>query len=235
MKKIIVFDVGGTLMEYINMPFVWLDFYPEALDYAISKLGINPTKEQSEAALETLRKFNPKVNYREKDYAPEYIFGKATESWDFEFSLRDLIYAFFESMNLTPYIYPETIPVLEELKQRGYTICTLTDVATGMPDELHKSYFKELLPYFDFYVSSITCGMRKPNTTGLKLIEKKYGVLMSEFVMIGDEEKDIKTAKNAGCKSVLIERKKRTRDFGQDFTARDLHEVLEYIDDKAVL
>ncbi len=235
MKKIIVFDVGGTLMEYINMPFVWLDFYPEALDYAVSHLRITPTEKQTEMALETLRQFNPKVNYREKDYTPEYIFGKATESWDFEFSLRDLIYAFFESMNLTPYIYPETIPVLEELKQRGYTICTLTDVATGMPDELHKSYFKELLPYFDFYVSSITCGMRKPNTTGLKLIEKKYGVLMSEFVMIGDEEKDIKTAKNAGCKSVLIERKKRTRDFGQDFTARDLHEVLECIDDKAAL
>lgn len=235
MKKIIVFDVGGTLMEYINMPFVWLDFYPKALDFAVSRLGITPTKKQTETALETLRQFNPKVNYREKDYPPEYIFGKATESWDFEFSLRDLIYAFFESMNLTPYIYPETIPVLEELKRRGYTICTLTDVATGMPDELHKSYFKELMPYFDFYVSSITCGMRKPNTAGLKLIEEKYGVPMSGFVMIGDEEKDIKTAGNAGCGSVLIERRNRTRDFGQDFTARDLHEVLEYIVDKAAL
>lgn len=132
-------------------------------------------------------------------------------------------------MNLTAYIYPETLDFLDKLKAEGYKIAALTDVAIGMPDELHKSYFHELLPYFDMYVSSISCGYRKPNPKGLSDIAEEFGVATSEMIMIGDEEKDIKTAKRFGCKSVLINRRNRNADFGQDYTVTDLNGLCEVL------
>ena len=57
------------------------------------------------------------------------------------------------------------------------------------------------------YVSSASCGFRKPNCTGLRLIAEHFGVPITELVFAGDEEKDRKTAENAGCKFVCVDRK----------------------------
>lgn len=221
----IVFDIGGTLMEYRNMPYVWLDFYGGAFNYVRERLALPLTDERLAESVETLRQFNPKVNYREIDYTPEYIFTKATEKWDCDFELGGVISAFFENMKLTPYIYPDSIPALERLKALGVTLCTLTDVATGMPDELHKSYFPELLPYLDMYVSSISCGMRKPNPKGLEDIAEHFGLSAEDMLFVGDEEKDMLVAKRFGCRSALIDRKDHSVDFGQDFTVRSLNGI----------
>ena len=223
--KAIVFDVGRTLMEYKNMPNVWTDFYQSSFEYVSRELDLNISDTDIEKSIEILRSYNPKIKYREIDYSPEVIFGNATEHWSCNFLLDDVINAFYSSLNLTSHIYEETIPVLEKLKAEGYIIAVLTDVATGMPDELHKSYFAELLPYFDMYVSSISCGWRKPNPKGLNDIAEHFGIAPEEMIYIGDEEKDINAAKRFGCKSVLIDRSKTGGNFGQDFTIVNLNEL----------
>ncbi len=220
--KVIVFDIGGTLMEYKNMPLSWLDFYKDGFRYVKSELSLSITKNDIDKSFEVLKSYNPRINPREVDVTPEVIFSEATAHWQGAFTLSDVINKFYESMTLTAYIYPETLDFLGELKAEGYKIAALTDVAIGMPDELHKSYFPELLPYFDMYVSSISCGYRKPNPKGLSDIAEEFSVATSEMIMIGDEEKDIKTAKRFGCKSVLIDRRNRNADFGQGYTVTDL-------------
>lgn len=227
--KVIVFDIGRTLMEYENMPLSWLEFYKDGFRYVRKELGLNITEEDIDKSFEVLKRYNPRINPREVDVTPEVIFGEATAHWQGEYTLSDIINKFYESMNLTAYIYPETIDFLDNLKAEGYKIAALTDVAIGMPDELHKSYFPELLPYFDMYVSSISCGYRKPNPKGLSDIAEKFGVVASEMIMIGDEEKDIKTAKRFGCKAVLIDRRNRNADFGQDYTVMDLNGLWEVL------
>ena len=227
--KVIVFDIGGTLMEYKNMPLSWLDFYKDGFRYVCSELSLNITEEDIDKSFEVLKSYNPRINPREIDVIPEVIFSEATTHWQGKFELSEVINKFYESMNLTAYIYPETLDFLDKLKAEGYKIAALTDVAIGMPDELHKSYFPELLPYFDMYVSSISCGYRKPNPKGLSDIAENFGVASSEMIMIGDEEKDIKTAKRFGCKSVLIDRRNRNADFGQDYTVADLNGLLEVL------
>ncbi len=223
MIKVIGFDIGGTLMEYKDMPFCWLDYYENALDKAAEKLRLPLTDERKKRTLEVLRSFSPKVNYREVDYTPEHIFRAACAEWDFEFDLENVINKFFAAFNLTAYIYPESLRVLGELRLAGYKIAALTDVATGMPDRLHRSYIPELLPYFDLYVSSISCGMRKPNPKGLNDIAEHFGASPEEMVYIGDERKDIECAHRFGCKGVHIDRKSNNADFGQDFTISDLN------------
>ena len=221
--KVIVFDIGGTLMEYQNMPLSWLDFYKDGFCYVRNELALNITENDIDKSFEVLKSYNPRINPREVDVTPKVIFSEATAHWQGEFTLSDAINKFYESMNLTAYIYTETLDFLDKLKAEGYKIAALTDVAIGMPDELHKSYFPELLPYFDMYVSSISCGYRKPNPKGLSDIAEEFGVDASEMIMIGNEEKDIKTAKKFGCKSVLIDRRDRNADFGQNNTITDLN------------
>ena len=227
--RVIVFDIGGTLMEYKNMPLSWLDFYKDGFRYVCSELSLNITENDIDKSFEVLKSYNPRINPREVDVTPEVIFSEATAHWQGEFTLSDVINKFYESMNLTAYIYLETLDFLDKLKAEGYIIAALTDVAIGMPDELHKSYFPELLSYFDMYVSSISCGYRKPNPKGLSDISENFGVDSSEMIMIGDEEKDIKTAKRFGCKSVLIDRRDRNVDLGQDYTVTDLNGLWEVL------
>ena len=43
--KIIVFDLGGTLMQYVGMPYSWVDFYYQGFDAIIQKYDCNISKE----------------------------------------------------------------------------------------------------------------------------------------------------------------------------------------------
>lgn len=229
--KVLVFDIGGTLMEYKGMPFFWLDYYKSAFEHVRADLELSLTDDDIARSYEVLKNYNPRINYREQDVLPEVIFSEATAHWPGNFEVSDVIDRFFASMNLTAYIYPETADVLGKLKSKGYIIAALTDVATGMPDELHKSFFSELLPYFDMYVSSASCGYRKPNPKGLRDIACRFGVAADEMVMIGDEEKDIKAGKRFGCMTVLIDRRGRSVDYGQDHTITDLNGFWEIVTD----
>lgn len=227
--KNIVFDVGGTLMTYKNMPNIWIEFYKSAFVFVKEKLDLEISDIDIEKSIEILRGYNPKVNYREKDISPEKIFTDATAHWSAEFKLSDVINTFFSSLKLEPYFFSESIQVLNKLKSDGYKIAVLTDVATGMPDELHKSYLTDLLPYFDLYVSSFSCGFRKPNPKGLIDIADYFGCNSDNIIFIGDEEKDIITAERFGCISVLINRTDNNTEFGQKYTVADLNEFYSLI------
>lgn len=225
--KAIVFDLGGTLMEYVNMPYVWFDYYESAFEEVNHRLGLGLSDSNLRQSVDILKSYNPGINYREVDYSPEKIFGDAVKGWKTDVPLERIITEFFGAMHLEAAIYPESIETLSELKRRGLIIGTYTNVVSGMPDELHKSYFKELLPYFDIYVSSSNCGFRKPHPRGLEIIAQKYGLRHCDMLFVGDEQKDVETAKRFGCRSVLINRSSEKREFGQDITVSNLTELME--------
>ena len=107
----------------------------------------------------------------------------------------------------------------------------MTDVATGMPDDLHKNYVTPLLPYFDLYVSSLSCGYKKPNPKGLQEISEKLGIAPENMVMTGDTLRDIQAAKNIGCCSILMNRSgENPQQLNQDFTVTNALEILNLLD-----
>lgn len=227
--RAVVFDIGGTLMEYKNMPYVWTDFYPAAFEGVRKRLGLAISDADIKKSAEILKSFNPRINYREEEITPEKIFAEAVRDWGSGFSLSEVITEFFAEFKLVPYIYPETVPTLQRLKTNGYIIAVLTDVAAAMPDEMHKNCFKELLPYFDMYVSSLSCGYRKPNPKGLCDIQNRFGISKEEMIIVGDEKKDIDTAKRFGCAGVLISKNKKPENFGEDFCIGNLNELFELV------
>lgn len=204
--KIVVFDLGGTLMQYAGMPYSWEDFYYAGLEEITKKFKCSIQQETVEKSLQILREFNPRRNYREIEYSAEYIFKKVLEPWHMDIPIQSCIEIFWSGLRLKAEIYPETIYVLQKLKEKGYTIATLTDLPSAMPDEIFRRDISELLGYFDYYVSSSLAGYRKPNCKGLQMISEKFSVPITELIFVGDEDKDRRTAMNANCKFIWIQR-----------------------------
>ena len=193
-------------MQYEGMSYSWVEFYQQGIDAIIQKYNCNVSMEDIQKSVQILKDFNPRVSGREVEYSAEHIFSNALEHWNIDTLIKNCIETFWQGLKLSAKIYPDTIEVLKELKEKGYIIATLTDLPNAMPDEIFKKDISELLSYFDYYVSSCVAGYRKPNCKGLQMISDKYGVPVTELVFVGDEEKDRKTACNANCKFVHIQR-----------------------------
>ena len=225
--KVCVFDLGGTLMEYKNMPYSWVGYYEKAFQFVSDEFNLNLTKTDIEKSCEIMKSKNARVVYREIEYTPEDIFVEVTEHWNSKVDISEIINNFFKGIELKSIIYDDTVDCLKRLKDSGIKIAVLTDLPTAMPDELFKKDITVLLEHFDLYVSSLTCGFRKPNRYGILQIANHFNIDVKNLVFIGDEEKDINTAKNAECVSVLINRGE-ARNFGQDFTITSLRELVEF-------
>lgn len=224
MMKVVVCDLGGTLMQYVGMPHSWEDFYHKGFEEIIRKFGYPISQEMVEKSFQMLKEFNPRIHYREVEYSPEYIFTKILEHWHMDIPVQSCIEAFWSGLQLKAEIYPETICVLQKLKEKGYTIAALTDLPSAMPDEIFRRDISELLDYFDDYVSSSVAGYRKPNCKGLQMIAERFSFPITELIFIGDEEKDRKTAMNANCKFIWIQRTEKNEE-----SISNLYELLRVL------
>lgn len=211
-------------MQYEGMSYSWVEFYQQGIDAIIQKYNCNVSMEDIQKSVQILKDFNPRVSGREVEYSAEHIFSNALEHWNIDTPIKNCIETFWQGLKLSAKIYPDTIEVLKELKEKGYIIVTLTDLPNAMPDEIFKKDISELLSYFDYYVSSCVAGYRKPNCKGLQMISDKYGVPVTELVFVGDEEKDRKTARNANCKFVHIQRTTKS-----EGSISSLYELLQLV------
>lgn len=63
--KVMVFDLGGTLMQYAGMPLSWVDFYVQGFEAIRQKHKCKISDLVVKESVEILKSFNPRVNYRE--------------------------------------------------------------------------------------------------------------------------------------------------------------------------
>lgn len=207
------------------MPHSWVDFYYEGFEAIIQKFKYPISQEIVEKSLQMLKAFNPRIHYREIEYSAECIFAKVLEPWHMDIPIQSCIETFWSGLQLKAEIYPETISVLQKIRKKGYMIAALTDLPSAMPDEIFRRDIPELLGYFDYYVSSSVAGYRKPNCRGLQMISEKFDTPITELIFIGDEEKDRKTALNADCKFIWIQRTNKNED-----SIGNLCELLEILE-----
>lgn len=75
MAKAIVFDLGGTLMEYVGMPLNWSDYYICGFEKLNEILELNLSEKELQEAVNTLKSYNPRISKREYEIKPEDIFN----------------------------------------------------------------------------------------------------------------------------------------------------------------
>ncbi|QHW31298.1 HAD family hydrolase [Paenibacillus rhizovicinus] len=192
----IIFDLGGTLIDYEGFPHYWGDYYHQAFKYVSDQLTLNVSEEQINAATETLKKYNPRLYPREMEYTPAAIFSDVFDGWNLAENRFDTAIAvFFAFFQQNVMVYPETVPVINELKANGYKIGILTDVPTGMPTEIIIQDIRTFKDKIDYFLSSIDCGFRKPNKRGIEIIAEHFGVQVQHIAFVGNEEKTLKQRK----------------------------------------
>lgn len=106
--------------------------------------------------------------------------------------------------------FPETIEVLEELKKDYKLVLISNTDCLSVPQLLDKF---DLRKYFDEIVLSCDIGSLKTDKKIFEKPIKKLKLKKKEVVMVGDSiPTDIEGAKNAGIKSILVDRR-GTREF----------------------
>ena len=84
--------------------------------------------------------------------------------------------------------------------------------------------------YYCIHGPEENCTCRKPSPEMIFNAVKEFGIDMSRSFMIGDREVDMKTGRNAGCKTILFnpDRVLTISDFA-DYTADSWQDVLRYV------
>ncbi|MDP1575083.1 MAG: HAD-IIIA family hydrolase [Coxiellaceae bacterium] len=141
---------------------------------------------------------------------------------------------------LSELLIPDEVkPALEKLKSAGYLLICVTnkpDVERGLMtqatvDAIYSKMRAEL-PLDDVFICySENSDCYKPKPGLLLAAAKKYAVDLSKSYMIGDRWRDVEAGKNAGCKTVWIDRAyaEKKPSPPADYTAKSLTEAAKWI------
>lgn len=111
----------------------------------------------------------------------------------------DEAFAVFDKVRNEPELFPDVRPALESLKQR-YTLVAVTDGNAN----LDKIGISDL---FDEFVSARTAGVAKPDRRIFDAAVSVGGAPQAQTLHVGDHpEKDVQGARDAGLKTVWINR-----------------------------
>lgn len=234
MIRAVGFDLGDTLIEYKGIPLNWRAHYRPALQMGLNKIDINLSDAQFHEYESILLKYNTRENPREVELSAAEIFSEIQHSLLLQTNQCSiLMQCFFEYFQQKSEPYGDTIQVLNHLKQAGFKIGILTDVAYGMPDEFIKVDIESINGHVDRWITSVHVGFRKPNKTGYLMLADELGVAPEEIVYVGNEHKDMLGARLANYKhSILINRSSSSPDFGQDYHFQTLTEVANLLCNK---
>lgn len=224
MIKAVVFDIGQTLVHYKN-PF-WRNLYEPALSHVAQQCGYQLTDKNYTDAISILCEYNTRINPREKEVSSTHIWTRILNSWNKELSelpiCKEAFYSFFRN---DCFIYADVLEFLSFLRMRNIKTGTLSDVPYGLENKYALEDISSIIEYIDLPYTSNDIGYRKPSVKGLQIIAQELDILVQEVMYIGDEEKDIICANNAGAVSVLIDRESKYLEYGQRYRVNNLNEL----------
>lgn len=206
MFKNYVFDLYGTLLNIRtdeNLPELWEKF---AQFYKFHGADFSP--EELKAAFETeCKTLSKDSTYKYPEIQLEYVFQNLFKKKGVELSIGECVTAgqFFRILSTVQYVslYPGVKDLLCALRKKGKKLYVLSNaqkiftwnemVATG----IEKS--------FDGIIFSSDYGCAKPDPEFYGILNKKYGLIPEETIMIGnDPETDIEGGKRAGLHTLYI-------------------------------
>ena len=206
MFKNYVFDLYGTLLNIRtdeSLPELWEKF---AQFYKFH--GADFTPEGLKAAFETeCKTLSKDSTYKYPEIQLENVFQNLFKKKGVELSIGECVTAgqFFRILSTVQYVslYPGVKDLLCALRKKGKKLYVLSNaqkiftwnemVATG----IEKS--------FDGIIFSSDYGCAKPDPEFYGILNKKYGLIPEETIMIGnDPETDIEGGKRAGLHTLYI-------------------------------
>lgn len=127
-------------------------------------------------------------------------------------------------------LFPDSLPVLKEIKRSGYPMAVVSDAQKVFC--LEEGEMLGLNQFFDHIVLSTQYGFRKPDPRLFTIACNLLDVAPEQTVYVGDDpRKDVKGAQKAGMMAVLVNRNQMNleTETKPDFSANNLWEAWEWI------
>lgn len=226
MFKAVVFDIGQTLVDY-RKPMNWSKLYRSAFEQIAEKYHYDFSEEHYQNAGNVLTKYNTRINPRDYEVSSAQIFTEILRGMDINpEDMEQVKESFYTYFRQDCSLFPDVEQTLKTLSEKGITLGTLSDVAYGMDNIYALEDIAPVIKYIAYPFTSNDTGYRKSCTKGLEILSEKMRTAISDIVFVGDEEKDMVCAGNAGAYAVLINREHTIKNFGQAKTIRTLTELL---------
>lgn len=230
MFKAVVFDIGHILADY-RKPMNWSKLYRPAFEQIAERYHYDFSEEHYQNAGKVLTKYNTRINPRDYEVSSAQIFAEILRGMDINpKDMEQVKESFYTYFRQDCSLFPDVEQTLKALSEKGITLGTLSDVAYGMDNAYALDDIASVIRYIDYPFTSNDTGYRKSCTKGLEILSEKMRTALSEIVFVGDEEKDMVCASNAGAYAVLINREPVTKNYGQARTIHALTELLALSD-----
>jgi putative hydrolase of the HAD superfamily len=220
MKNTVLFDLGGTLVEY----FERFEF-PGILKQAITEV-------QNYLCQKGLLRISSEVMWRrvrEEDYeAGDYRVRPLEERLVRIFQLDDLVQSsglvmamcrhFMKPIFARGRCYEDVLPTLQELRSKGFKTAIVSNTTWGSPANLWREEIERL--GLDAYVDAVVfcrdVGWRKPAKQIFEFTLEKLQVLRQHCIFVGDDPRwDMVGPRAVGIKAILIDRRGMRQDVGE--------------------
>jgi putative hydrolase of the HAD superfamily len=230
-KKVILFDLGNTLVEYYHRP-QWPAVVEETIgavqDFLRSHnlLTIPPDKiwynVEHERHDPPDHRVIPLAERLSRVFALDGVNG----------SIKDqMCRVFLEPIFARGRMYDDTLPCLKILRNRGFRIGIVSNTPWGSGGDLWREELKRL-GLFDMADETIFCtdvGWRKPARQIFDYTLKKFTVAAADCVFIGDDPRwDIEGPHAIGMDAVLLDRMAQP-DCPSKTTVQNLNEFVKLL------
>ena len=212
MKKVVLFDLGGTLAKYFEMK----DF-PKILRLAILEvegfllqrglLNISVEDIWERVWRENYESKNHRVRPLEKRLINIFQLSKSTFSEDL---MIDICRHFMKPIFSLGRCYGDSIPTLRKLRRNGFRTAVISNTTWGSPSYLWREEVKRLGldEYIDAFFFCRDVGWRKPAKPIFEYALKKLEVGPGQCIFVGDDPRwDLKGPRNMGIEAVIINRR----------------------------
>ena len=113
------------------------------------------------------------------------------------------VIAGFRDIHTWSKVMPDTVPVLNKLKEAGYYLAVISNSDGSVEGELQRA---GLTDYLEFVIDSSIVGVEKPHPEIFQMALERSGIKPEEAVYVGDTyPTDIGGAGLAGLRGILID------------------------------
>lgn len=194
-----------------------LDIWLEAFKQPLVKRGINQSDNQIAASFGVFNDYMKTLGITD----PEVVMQEADE--------------IAKQMLMGVELYPDTIEVLSQLRSLGKKTALITSSPSKNVLPILQKY--SMTHLFDAIVTHEDTILHKPHAEPLEKALQLIGGNTASAIMIGDSDKDIGAAVNAGIDSILFYPKEHEKFYDKSqlqelkptFTITEFHEILDII------
>ncbi len=216
----IIFDMGGTLIEFENMR--WDKLYPASVEsvhkWLASRTKRVPAFDDFLARFHTiLDRRRARIRSEMREYHITPLIRELIAGFDIVLppgQMSDAVDVYYSPIRKQLTVFPESNRVLAELKGHGYTVGLLSNTPFRAKDHRRELEQFGLWNHFDATLFSSTMKYRKPHPEPFKVICKRLGVSPKRSLYIGDRQmEDVQGPQAVGMTACLIRRNgKKYRD-----------------------